>query len=231
MNKTRSDRRIKLEYMKIPGITPQMIKLTLAVLFVSCFGSMAQDPFEGITDKKILPMLQHLPYKFGGMNVPPSDGRLLFDLVKENGYRRGLEVGTSNGYSALWIGLAFRETGGKMITIEIDAKSAAEARENFRKAGLDTIIDSRINDAFAEIPGIEGEFDFIFLDSWKPDYIRLVDLLYDRLKPGGIIAAHNVTNQGNQMKDFLDRIRKDPGLTTRIEKSSSSGMSVSRKKE
>ena len=213
----------------INRIKIQTAHIVPAVLFIICFDMTAQDPFDGITDNKVLPMLQHLPYKFGGMNVPPADGRLLYDLVKENGFKRGLEIGTSNGYSALWIGMAFRETGGQLITIEIDPKRAGEAKENFRKAGLDSIIDSRINDAFAEIPGIEGNFDFVFLDSWKPDYIKLVDLLYDRLEPGGIVAAHNVTNQEGQMKEFLDRIKNDPGLTTRIVRSSSSGMSVSRK--
>lgn len=209
----------------------KVVSLTLAGLVVACSDMPAQDPFNGITDKKVLPMLQHLPYKFGGMNVPVADGRLLYDLVRENGFKHGLEVGTSNGYSALWMGLAFRETGGHLITIEIEPKRAGEARENFRRAGFDSVIDSRINDAFVEIPLIDGDFDFIFLDAWKPDYLRLLNLLYDRLKPGGIIAAHNVTNEESQMKDFLERIRNDPGLTTHIDRSSSSGMSISRKKK
>ena len=205
--------------------------LVLSAILYPCCGILAQNPFEGISDNKVLPMLQHLPYKYGGMNVTAADGRLLYDLIKEHGYRRGLEVGTSNGYSALWMGLAFRETGGKLITIELEPRRAGEARENFRKAGLDSVIDSRINDAFAEIPLVEGDFDFIFLDSWKPDYINLLDLLYDRVKPGGTITAHNVINQGSQMKDFLDRIKNDPGLVTRIDRSSGSGISVSIKKE
>ena len=207
------------------------VYLVLSAMLSPCYEILAQDPFEGITDNKVLPMLQHLPYKYGGMNITAAVGRLLYDLIKEHGYRRGLEVGTSNGYSALWMGLAFRETGGKLITIELEPRRAGEARENFRKAGLDSVIDSRINDAFAEIPLIEGDFDFIFLDSWKPDYINLLDLLYDRVKPGGAITAHNVINQGSQMKGFLDRIKNDRGLVTRIDRSSDSGISVSIKKE
>ena len=125
------------------------------------------DPFEGITDEAVLPMLKRLPYNQGGMNVPALDGRLLYNIIIENEYKRGLEIGTSNGYSTLWQGLAFRQTGGEVITIEIEEGRAKEARENFKKAGLDGIIDSRINDAFKEIPKIEGDFDFIFLDAWK----------------------------------------------------------------
>ena len=189
------------------------------------------DPFEGITDDLVLPMLKNLPYHYGGLNVPAVDGRLLYDIIVKNGYKRGLEVGTSNGYSGLWQGLAFKQTGGKLITIEIEDKRAKEARENFRKAGLDGVIDSRINDALKEIPEIEGEFDFIFLDAWKPDYIKYYNLLYPRLKAGGTIAAHNVTGQRYQMQDFLEAIRNNPDLETTINTDSRAGMSISVRKK
>lgn len=185
------------------------------------------DPFKGIENSKVLPMLKHLPRRTGGMNVPTSDGRLLYDLIIKNGYKRGLEIGTSNGYSGLWIGLAFQKTGGTLITIEIEKKRAEEARENFKKAGLDKVIDSRINDAFREIPEIEGDFDFIFIDAWKPDYYKFLNLLRTRVKPGGAITAHNVISAGRQMQDFLNAIREDPELETKIIKSSSSGVSIS----
>ena len=206
------------------------VMITLILLFLAISSALPQqsgDPFKGIESSNILPMLKHLPRKYGGMNVPASDGRLLYDLIIKNGYRRGLEIGTSNGYSGLWIGLALQKTGGTLITIEIDKNRAEEARENFKNAGLDKVIDSRINNAFREIPEIEGDFDFIFIDAWKPDYNKFLNLLKTRVKPGGAITAHNVISAGRQMQDFLNAIKNDPGLETEIINSSPSGVSIS----
>ncbi len=209
----------------------KMLAVSISVLsFVTTVCSQ-DDPFKGITDEVVLPMLKRLPYNQGGMNVPAVDGRLLYNIITENEYKRGLEIGTSNGYSGLWQGLAFRETGGKMITIEIEERRAKEARENFKKAGLDGVIDSRINDAFKEIPKIEGDFDFIFLDAWKPDYIKFYKMLYPRLKVGGTLTAHNVRGQAYQMKDFLEEIQNNPDLETVINRDSSAGVSISVKKK
>ncbi|MCP4657206.1 MAG: O-methyltransferase [bacterium] len=180
-----------------------------------------------IDDARVLPMLRHLPYEHGGMNVPPSDGRFLYNLILERGYTRGLEIGTSNGYSALWLGLALRENGGSLVTLEVNPKSGEEARENFRKAGLDEVIHCRIGDALAEIPELEGDFDFVFIDAWKPDYKAYLDLVLPRVPPGGAITAHNVLGQRSAMRDFLDAIEKQPALDTTIHRTSRSGISVS----
>ena len=204
--------------------------ITLILSFFAVSSALPQqsgDPFKGIENSKVLPMLKHLPHRYGGMNVPASDGRLLYDLIIENGYKRGLEIGTSNGYSGLWLGLAFQKTGGILITIEIEKKRAEEAMENFKKAGLSNIIDSRINDAFKEIPQIKGDFDFIFIDAGKYDYIDFFNMLRSRIKPGGAITAHNVLDLSGMMQDFLTAIKKDPGLETKIIKSSRSGVSIS----
>jgi predicted O-methyltransferase YrrM len=209
----------------------------IAVVFLNLFlltgqglSQITKDPFEGIDDPRVLPMLKHLSYEHGGMNVPASDGRLLHDLIIEKGYKRGLEIGTSNGYSSLWLGVAFQKTGGKLITIEIEPKRAQEAQENFRKAGLDDVIDSRINDAFREIPRIQGTFDFVFIDAWKPDYIKFLSLLNSRVATGGAITAHNVKSHSAAMQDFLKAIHTDPTLETTIHRSSRAGVSVSFKK-
>jgi predicted O-methyltransferase YrrM len=186
-----------------------------------------RDPFAGIDDAKVLPMLRHLPYKHGGMNIPPQDGRLLYDIIVDNGYRRGLEIGTSNGYSTLWLGLAFRETGGEVITIEVEEPSGREAAANFERGGLNEVIDARIADAFAEIPKIGGTFDFIFIDAWKPDYIRFLEMVRDRMTPGGAITAHNVSSHEHDMQAFIEALEADPGLETKIYEISDAGVSVS----
>lgn len=211
----------------ITGIKSFTGFVLLLIVTVTAFAQQTADPFKGIEDQKVLPMLKHLSYRHGGMNVPASDGRLLYDLIIKNGYKRGLEIGTSNGYSGLWLGLAFQKTGGKLITIEIEPRRAKEARENFKKAGLSAVIDPRINDALKEIPEIEGDFDFVFIDAWKPDYFEYYKLLRPRIKPGGAITAHNVINSKWSMKDFLDAVNEDPEIETKIIKSSRSGVSIS----
>ncbi len=203
-----------------------LLFLLLILLSASPPGQQ-NDPYLGITDDQVLPMLRHLPYRHGGMNVPAEDGRLLYDIILKKGYKRGLEIGTSNGYSALWLGMAFKKTGGNLITLEIEPKRAREAQENFEHAGLDEIIDSRINDALKGIPALEGKFDFVFIDAWKPDYIKYLELILPKMESGGVITAHNVSSQGGSMGDFLDEIQRNPKLTTTIDRSSRAGVSIS----
>lgn len=202
------------------------------IIFVSG-KSNCQSPqlFQGITDKKVLPVLKYLPRNYGGMNIPVADGRLLYDTIIDKGYKRGLEIGTSNGYSSLWLGLAFKKTEGTLITLEIEPKRAKEAQANFKKAGLDQVIDSRICDAFKEIPKIKGDFDFVFIDAWKIDYLEFFKLLRDRIKPGGVITAHNVNNARYEMADYLEALQSDSTFTTFIDRSSYAGVSLSFKKE
>ncbi|UCC39326.1 MAG: class I SAM-dependent methyltransferase [Candidatus Aminicenantes bacterium] len=187
------------------------------------------DAFQGIEDSKVLQMLQckDLTYVHEDMNVPCRDGRFLYDFIIKNNYERGLEIGTFTGYSALWMGLAFQKTGGQIITIEIDKGYGQIAQENIQKAGLEDVIDSRINDAFKEIPNIEGKFDFVFIDAWKPDYIKFLRLLKDRILPGGAIIAHNVTNHARDMREFLDAIKNDVNLETTFYEIGAEGMSIS----
>jgi predicted O-methyltransferase YrrM len=203
------------------------LSLLVFILLSASLSAQQNDPFQGITDEKVLTMLKHLPYRHGGMNVSAEDGRLLYDIILDMGYKRGLEIGTSNGYSALWLGLAFKETGGNLVTLEIESKRAREAQENFEHAGLDDIIDSRINDALKEIPALDGKFDFVFIDAWKPDYFKYLKLILPKMKPGGVITAHNVTSQGSSMRDFLDEIQQNPKLSTTIDRSSRAGVSIS----
>jgi len=166
----------------------------------------------------------------GMMNVPRVDGEFLHDLVVSRGYRRGLEIGTSNGYSAVWIGLALRKTGGRLITLEIDARRANLAAENFRRLGLEPYIELRRGDALKLIPTIEGPFDFVFIDAWKEDYPKYFELVFSKVSSGGAILAHNVLSHGAELGGFVEMLRKHPQLETHIERRSSAGLSVSIKK-
>jgi predicted O-methyltransferase YrrM len=190
-------------------------------------GEAFPEAFGGLTDPLVVPLLQDFPSGHEDMNVPCRDGKFLHDLIIRNGYKRGLEIGSFTGYSALWLGLAFKATGGRLVTIEIEAASGGEAQENVRRAGLEAVVDARIADAFEEIPKIEGPFDFVFIDAWKPDYIKFLKLIRDRVVPGGVIVGHNVTNYARDMREYLEAIRDDPGLETTFEELSAEGMSVS----
>jgi predicted O-methyltransferase YrrM len=165
-----------------------------------------------------------------GHGVTPSDGRLLYNLIVRNGYQRGLDIGTAQGYSACWLGLAMKKTGGRLITLEIVPARAEQARANFRQAGLAGVIDSRIGDALVEIPKLAGDFDFVFMDTGMPLNKKFLDLLYARITPGGMITAHNANRFKTYQPDFLRAIENDPNLETRIIPTTSGGISVTVKK-
>jgi predicted O-methyltransferase YrrM len=161
------------------------------------------------------------------LSVSEEDGRFLRVTAVSSGARRALEIGGAYGYSAIWIGLGLRETGGRLTSLEYDPARAKIAADNIRRAGLSDIVTVISGDAFQEIPKLEGPFDFVFLDAWKRDYKRFLDLVLPRLPPRGVLVAHNVVNKRAEMGDFLDAIMKSPELFSTIVSPSGEGMSVS----
>jgi len=162
--------------------------------------------------------------------VSEEDGRMLRVLVASSGAKRALEIGGANGYSAIWIGLGMRETGGTLVTIEYDPQRARDAEANIRAAGLSDIVRVVSGDAFKAIPAVTGTFDFVFLDAWKKDYQRFFDLVFPRLDRGGLFLAHNVVNKATEMGDFLKTVRTHPGVLTTIVSPSGEGISISWKR-
>jgi predicted O-methyltransferase YrrM len=159
--------------------------------------------------------------------VSEEDGRFMRVLVTSSGAKRALEIGAAYGYSAIWIGLGLRHTGGHLTTIEFDAARAKAAADNVRRAGLADIVTVIRGDAFKEIPKVAGAFDFVFLDAWKPEYRKFFDLVFPRLTPRGLFLAHNVVNKQDEMKDFLAVINDNPAVATSIVRPGGEGMSVS----
>jgi predicted O-methyltransferase YrrM len=157
--------------------------------------------------------------------VSEEDGRFLRLTVASSRAMRALEIGGANGYSAIWIGLGLRETGGRLTTIEYDPARARSAADNIRRAGLADLVTVVSGDAFKEIPKLTGTFDFVFLDAWKRDYKRFYDIIFPRLTPRGLFLAHNVLNKRSEMGDFLAAIQS-PGVMTAIVAPSAEGMSV-----
>ena len=166
----------------------------------------------------------------GQLAVSEEDGRFLRLLIASSGSKRVLEIGGASGYSAIWMGMALRETGGRLVTIEYDPLRAKELTDNVHKAGLANIVQVVSGDAFEQIPKLPGTFDFVFLDAWKRDYRKFFEMVYPRLDKGGLFIAHNVVNKRDEMGDFLDAVQKHPTLWTTIVSPSGEGMSVSLKR-
>jgi len=183
-------------------------------------------------EAKVMQLLEELHKTEDRMwNVPREDGRMLRLLVAASGAKSVLEIGTSNGVSTIWMGLAVAEIGGKITTLEIDAKRAAMARDNFKKAGMDKIITLVEGDALKEIAKLAGPFDFVFIDANKSDYKRYFDLTFPKLSPGGIVVAHNSYSMANSMRDFLDAVENHPQLITQTIRASETGMTISYRKK
>lgn len=163
----------------------------------------------------------------GLLAVSEEDGRFLRVLVAARGAKSVLEIGAASGYSGIWLGLGARETGGHVVAIEFDPQRASEATANIRKAALNDVVTVVHGDAFLEIPKLQGNFDLVFLDAWKPDYKKFFDMVFPRLNTGGVFAAHNVINKKSEMEPFLQTILTHPRLFTSIVSPANEGMSVS----
>jgi predicted O-methyltransferase YrrM len=149
-------------------------------------------------------------------NVPREDGRFLNLLVKAAGARRALEVGTANGYSAVWLALGLEETGGALTTIEIDPRKVREAKENLAKAGLAGRVTFLEGDAHKIVRTLEGPFDFIFIDADMGNDLDYFEALFPKLSPGGVLLRHNAIRYASTMKDYLERVKTHPELDTVI---------------
>lgn len=123
-------------------------------------------------------------------NVSPQDGRLLQMLVRMSGAKNVLEIGTSNGVSAIWMALGLEQRGGKLTTLEIDPARARLARENFIEAGVNERIELVEGDAVKILPTLTGVYDMVFIDAAKSEYKEYLDLIYSRIVKGGVIVAH-----------------------------------------
>ena len=124
--------------------------------------------------------------------VGPATGHLMNLLVKETESRVILEIGTSYGYSTLWLAEAARQTGGRVITLELHAEKQQYAREKMTRAGVADFIDFQLGDAIKSLSQLETNVDFVLLDLWKDLYVPCFDLFHPRLNPGAVVVADNM---------------------------------------
>lgn len=182
-------------------------------------------------EKKILGVLDDMSRKQrrGNMNVPLEDGRLLRLLTESVGAKHVVEIGTSNGYSGIWLCLALRTTDGKLTTHEIDEGRAALARENFKRAGVDQMVTLVMGDAHETVTKLKEPIDLVFLDADKEGYIDYLNKLLPLVRPGGLIVAHNMNPQQADPR-YVEAVTTNPNLETLFLHMDGAGVGVSMKK-
>jgi predicted O-methyltransferase YrrM len=133
--------------------------------------------------------------------------------VESSAARTAVELGTSTGFSGLWFALGLKTTGGKLTTFEYDSGRAATARDNFKKAGVDSLITVIEGDAHEKIKALKGPIDIVFIDADKDGYRDYLNQLLPLVKPGGLILAHNISGYSSN-PEYMEAVTKNPGLET-----------------
>ncbi|MEE8394471.1 MAG: O-methyltransferase [bacterium] len=149
--------------------------------------------------------------------IGPETGRLLNMLIKAAGCRSVLEIGTSVGYSTLWLGEAVRETGGRVVSLDANPAKHAEARELLQEAGLGEVVELVTGDALQSLARLEGPFDFVLLDVGRDLYIPCLEAFLPKLAAGGIVAADNMVSPAAtqaQAQAYQARVRGIPALSS-----------------
>jgi len=183
-------------------------------------------------EERILDVLEDMyeNQQMGMWNVTPEDGRLLRVLTEATGAKRVVEIGTSNGYSTICFCLALRNTGGNIITHEIDARRASLARENFKRAGVSDMVTLVEGDAHETVTKLKEPIDVLFIDADKQGYIDYLNKLLSLVRGGGLILAHNTSDLGSMMQDYLKAVTTNPELETIFLHEHDRGVGVTLKK-
>jgi predicted O-methyltransferase YrrM len=160
--------------------------------------------FREIIDEMLLP-------------VGPASGQVINLLAKSLKAPRILEIGTSYGYSGIWLAEAARATGGRFVTMDLSAKKSAYARDMARMAGLDSFIDFQVGDAIELIGKLDGGVDFVLLDLWKDMYVPCLEAFYPKLKPGAIVVSDNMIEPPQEheaVMRFQKAVRSKPKMAS-----------------
>lgn len=145
--------------------------------------------------------------------IPREVGEFLHSLVLAANARRIVEIGTSGGYSTLWLALAAQQTGGRVTTFEADPAKIELARRSFADAALTDVIDLRHADALDGLGAPPGSIHLVFLDAEKSVYEPLLDPIVEALRPGGVLVADNLKSHAQELAPFRDRALSHPALT------------------
>jgi caffeoyl-CoA O-methyltransferase len=163
----------------------------------------------------------------GSLSVPFEDGRLLRILAESMGATQVVEIGTSFGYSGLWLALALRGTKGRLTTFEIDEGRQARARANFERAGVLPSVELVLGDAHALVTSVKGPVDMVFSDADKEGYLDYLRKLVPVLRPGGLFVTHNIDMA---TPEYLEAISTDAALDSTLVNVGSGEIAVTLKK-
>ena len=180
-------------------------------------------------ERRILEVLADVYRRYPYLNVPEADGRLLRILAESIGARHAVEVGTSTGCSGLWLLLALRRTGGRLTTYEIDRGRQQIARESFERAGVLQFATLVLGDAHVEVAKLKQPIDFLFIDADKDGYLDYFRKLAPLVRPGGLIAAHNMASPPPDPR-YVEAVTADPAYDTVFLNMQEAGVGVTLKK-
>jgi len=151
------------------------------------------------------------------LNITRDTGAFLAVLVRATAARRVLEIGTSNGYSTLWLARAARSTGGTVTTVELSGFKVDLAARNFARSGLAAHIVQLQEDAGRALSRQgDGAFDLIFLDSERPEYPGWWPDIRRVLRPGGLLVVDNATSHAQEMAPLVDLVKADAEFATSL---------------
>jgi predicted O-methyltransferase YrrM len=151
------------------------------------------------------------------LNITRDTGEFLSVLIRATAAKRVLEIGTSNGYSTLWLADACSALGGEVTTIELSASKYTLASETFSRSNLSSVIEQVQGDAGDLLSGyVDGAYDLIFLDSERSEYPGWWDDLKRVLRSGGLLVVDNASSHAEDMAPFISMVESDPDFTTSL---------------
>lgn len=161
------------------------------------------------TTSKVLAELEKTQKDF--WNIPRKTGVLMNMFIKMMNAKSALEIGTSNGYSGLWLAKALKATGGKLTTIEYYDKRQSIAIENFKTCGVFDIVRPLQGSACDIIKSFDDseKFDFVFIDANKREYVEYFNLIKPHLTDKAMIVADNITSHAEKVQTFIDAVDAD----------------------
>jgi predicted O-methyltransferase YrrM len=180
-------------------------------------------------ERRILEVLDDVYRRERYLSVPEADGRLLRVLAESIGARHVVEVGTSTGYSGLWLLLALSQTEGRLTTFEIDRRRHETARANFERAGVLSRATLVLGDAHTEVAKLKGPIDLAFIDADKDGYLDYLRRLLPLVRAGGLVVAHNMASPAPDPA-YLRAITTDAALETVFLNMDEAGVGVTLKK-
>lgn len=204
--------------------------ILLSLMYCETVGYAQSKNDQKSRDERVQSFLEAKRRQWQDLNIPFEDGRVLYQLILENNYQSALEIGTSTGHSTIWIAWALSKTGGKLITLEMDERRQKEAIKKLDALGLSDFVHFRLGDAHQLVKELEGPFDFVFSDADKDGYVQYFKDIDPKLKIGGRFTAHNVLQNIGGIRSFMDFVNEHPDYETTVDRSSSSGISISLKK-